>query len=134
MKSLKDFLIESKSNDETPESKSFTFNFADMENADDIIKSLEENDNVSIDDKKVSVTVSKDANIDTVQDILQQSIQTLRKSSKSINDEQYAQKTAALERTLGEMNDFIDELNAEPEENEEDNKEENKDSDEEDDK
>ena len=65
MKSLKDFLIESKSNDETPESKSFTFNFADMENADDIIKSLEENDNVSIDDKKVSVTVSKDANIDT---------------------------------------------------------------------
>ena len=134
MKSLKDFLIESKSNDETPESKSFTFNFADMENADDIIKSLEENDNVSIDDKKVSVTVSKDANIDTVQDILQQSIQTLRKSSKSINDEQYAQKTAALERTLGEMNDFIDELNDEPEENEEDNKEENKDSDEEDDK
>ena len=92
------------------ESKSFTFDFTDMENNEEIIKSLENRDNLTIDGKKVIVTIKKDVNIDTIQDILQQSIQTLRKSSKAVNDETYASKVSKLEKTLGEMNEFIDEV------------------------
>ena len=125
MKSLKEFINESviiESSDKQ-ESKNFTFDFSDMENGEETVKSFADMENVSVEDKKVTVTVKKDVDLETPQDILQQSIQTLRKSSKSINDETYAQKTAKLERTLGEMNDFIDELNAQ---DDEDNKEDNK--------
>ena len=100
------------------DSKDFTFDFTDIENGEDTIKSLENRENVTIEDKKVTVTIKKDVNIETVKDILQQAIQTARKSQKSVNDEQYAQKTAKLEKTLGEMNDFIDEVNN-PEDNQE---------------
>ena len=92
------------------ESKSFTFDFTDMENGEDIVKSLTDREGVTIDGNKVTVEIKKGANVTNAQDILQQSIQTLRKSQKSINDETYAQKTAKLEKTLGEMNDFIDKV------------------------
>lgn len=128
MKSLKEFISESvviEASDDKQESKDFIFDFTDMENGEETVKSFTDMEDVSVEDNKVTVTVKKDANIETAQDILQQAIQTLRRSTKSINNETYAQKTAKLERTLGEMNDFIDELNAEPEE-EEDNKEKDK--------
>ena len=129
MKSLRDFISESviiEASDDKQESRDFTFDFTDMENAKDTVKSFADIENVSVNDNKVTVTVKKDENLETVQDILQQSIQTLRRSSKSINNETYAQKTAKLERTLGEMNDFIDELNAPDDEDDEDKKENNK--------
>jgi len=111
MKTLKEYINENVNiNEETEESKSFTFDFTDMENAEDIVKSLENREGVTIEGTKVTVEIKKDANVINVQDILQQSIQTLRKSQKSINDESYAQKTAKLEKTLGEMNDFIDKV------------------------
>ena len=129
MKSLKEFISESvviEASDDKPESKDFTFDFTDMENGEETVKSFADMSNVSVEDKKVTVTVKKDANIDTVQDILQQAIDILRRSSKSRNYENYAQKTAKLERTLGEMNNFIDELNSEPEEDEDNNKKDKK--------
>ena len=52
--------------------------------------------------------------------LLQQAIQIARKSQKSVNDETYAQKTAKLEKTLGEMNEFIDKVNN-PEDDKQDN-------------
>jgi hypothetical protein len=111
MKRLQEFISEAiKVVEASEESKSFTFDFSDMENAEDIVKSLENREGVTIDGNKVSVEIKKGANITNVQDILQQSIQTLRKSQKSVNDETYAQKTAKLEKTLGEMNDFIDKV------------------------
>ena len=111
MKRLQEFISEAiKVVEASEESKSFTFDFSDMENAEDIVKSLENREGVTIDGNKVSVEIKKGANITNVQDILQQSIQTLRKSQKSINDETYGQKTAKLEKTLGEMNDFIDKV------------------------
>jgi len=122
MKSLQKYVNEHV-NEAQEASKDFVFNFADIENGEDIVKSLENRQNVTVEDQKVTVTIKKDVNIDTVQDILQQAIQTVRKSQKSINDEQYAQKTAKLEKTLGEMNDFIDEVNN-PEDTEEGKKKE----------
>jgi len=111
MKHLQEFISEAINVTEaSEESKSFTFDFTDLENAEDIVKSLENREGVTIDGTKVSVEIKKGANITNVQDILQQSIQTLRKSQKSVNDETYAQKTAKLEKTLGEMNDFIDKV------------------------
>lgn len=123
MKSLQDFVNEQMTVEAAEESKDFVFNFADMENGEETVKSLQNREHVTIEDQKVTVTIKKDANIDTVQDILQQAIQSLRKSQKSINDETYAQKTAKLEKTLGEMNDFIDEVNN-PEDDANKNKEE----------
>jgi len=111
MKHLQEFISEAiEVVEASEESKSFTFDFTDIENGEETVKSLEEKENVSIEDQKVTVTIKKDVNIDTVQDILQQAIQVARKSQKSINDESYAQKTAKLEKTLGEMNDFIDKV------------------------
>ena len=110
MKSLQEYVNEH-INEAQEDSKDFTFNFDGIENGEETVKSLENRENVTIEDQKVTVTIKKDVNIDTVQDILQQAIQTARKNQKSINDEQYAQKTAKLEKTLGEMNDFIDKVN-----------------------
>jgi len=125
MKSLEQFISEKLQVVEAnEESRDFSFNFKDIENGEETIKSLENRQNVTIDDQKVIVTIKKGINIDTVQDILQQAIQTIRKSQKSIDDEQYAQKTAKLEKTLGEMNDYIDEVNNQDDENSEKKEEE----------
>ncbi len=111
MKRLQEFISEAINVIEaSEESKSFTFDFTDMENGEDTIKSLENREGVTIDGNKVTVEIKKGSNITNVQDILQQTIQMLRKSQKSINNELYAQKTAKLEKTLGEMNDFIDKV------------------------
>ena len=119
MKSLQEFISEAITVIEaSEESKSFTFDFTDMENGEDIVKSLADREGVTVDGNKVTVEIKKGTNVTNAQDILQQSIQTLRKSQKSINDETYAQKTAKLEKTLGEMNDFIDKVeNPEEEKN-----------------
>ena len=111
MKSLQEFVTEQMTVEANEESKDFTFDFTGVENGEETVKSLENRENVSIEDQKVTVTIKKDVNIETVQDILQQAIQTARKSASSINNEQMGQKTAKLEKTLGEMNDFIDKVN-----------------------
>lgn len=111
MKRLQEFISEAiEVVEASEESKSFTFDFTDIENGEETVKSLENREGVTVDGNKVTVEIKKDANITNVQDILQQAIQILRKSQKSINDETYAQKTAKLEKTLGEMNDFIDKV------------------------
>lgn len=118
MKNLKQY-IDERLNESNEESKDFIFNFTDIENGEETVKSLSElnNENIKVEDKKVTITIKKDIDIETAQDILQQAIQSARSSKKSNNYEDYAQKTAKLERTLGEMNEFIDKVNN-PEETE----------------
>lgn len=112
MKHLQEYISEAiKVVEASEESKSFTFDFTDIENGEETVKSLDGQEGVTIDGNKVTIEIKKDASIDTAQDILQQAIQVARKSQKSINDETYAQKTAKLEKTLGEMNEFIDKVN-----------------------
>lgn len=111
MKRLQEFISEAiEVVEASEESKSFTFDFTGLENGEETVKSLENREGVTVDGTKVTVEIKKDANVTNAQDILQQAIQTLRKSQKSVNDETYAQKTAKLEKTLGEMNDFIDKV------------------------
>ena len=114
MKHLQDYIVEQAEVkvDEGATSKSITFDFTDLENADETLKSLEGKDGVSIDDKKLTLEITAD-NVDkigTTQDILQQFCQTVRKSQKVSSDEQYAQKTVKFEENIGKMNDAIDEI------------------------
>lgn len=125
MKHLQDYIIEQAefNIDESADSKSITFDFTDLENADETIESLKDKEGVSIDDKKLTLNITKDNvdNLGTVQDILQQYCQTIRKSQKVSSDEQYAQKTKSFEENIGKMNDAIDEIQN-PDDNDDDKK------------
>lgn len=133
MKHLQDYIVEQVEVkvDEGATSKSITFDFTDLENAEETLKSLEGKEGVSIDDKKLTLEITPDnvSSLGTVQDILQQYCQTIRSSQKRSSDEQYAQKTASFEKKIGEMNDAIDEI-----ENPDDDSDKKDDSDEKDDK
>ena len=58
----------------------------------------------------VTVTISNDNcdKLETPMDILQQTIQLERNSTKTTNNEQYAQKIKALEKSLEKVFDTID--------------------------
>lgn len=109
MKSLVEFIKESivvESKDKT-----IVFDFSGIENAEETLKSLSEySDVATVEDNKVTVTLNADniEKIGSVQDIIQQAVQHERAGEKSTNDEQYAQKVAALEKKVAEMNDAID--------------------------
>lgn len=131
MKHLQDYIVEQAEVkvDEGATSKSITFDFTDLENAEETLESLKDKEGVSIDDKKLTLEITADNvdNLGTVQDILQQYCQTIRKSQKVSSDEQYAQKTVKFEENIGKMNDAIDEIQN-PEEDD-DKKDDDKDED-----
>jgi hypothetical protein len=106
MKSLKDFI-----NEQLNESNanSISFNFSDIENADSLLKTLEDTEFVTINDKTVTISVnSNNVNkIGAVKDIIEQAIKAERNSSRSTNDEQYAQKIKGLESKLKELENVI---------------------------
>ncbi len=106
MKSLKDFI-----NEQLNESNanSISFNFSDIENAESILKTLEDNEFVTINDKTVTISVnSNNVNkIGAVKDIIEQAINAERNSSRSTNDEQYAQKIKGLESKLKDLENVI---------------------------
>ncbi len=125
MKSLQDFIIESSQEiNEGKDTASITFDFTDLENAKETIESIQDKEGVSVDGDKVTITINKDnvAKLESVQDILQQYSSTIRKSQKRSSDEQYAQKTVAFEKKVGELNDAIDKI-SNPDDGEDDNKE-----------
>ncbi len=121
MKSLTDFITERAHLNESSSSKTITFNFKGLENEEETLKSLEEQSYCTVDDKKLTITVSADNydKLDTVQDILQQYADTLMKSEQRAAHEDYAQKTRSFANKVNELNDAIDEF-ANPEEPEED--------------
>lgn len=122
MKHLIEYINEHSQVNEASESKKVTFDFTDLENAEETLDSLKEKEGVTIEDKKLTIEITSD-NIDklgTVQDILQQYAQTIRKSQKVSSDEQYAQKTKSFEENVGKMNDAIDEIKN-PDDNKDDN-------------
>ena len=114
MKHLQDYINEAVKLNESMESKTITFDFTDLENAEETIKSLDGHEGISIDGQKVTLSITKNNvdNIETIQDILQQYCQTIRNSQKVSSDEQYAQKTVSFEKKINEMNDAIDEISS----------------------
>ena len=112
MKHLLDYINEAVKINEGIESKTITFDFTDLENGEETVKSLDGQTGISVDGLKVTLSITKD-NVDsigTAQDILQQYCSTIRRSQKVSSNEQYAQKTVSFEKKVGEMNDAIDEI------------------------
>jgi hypothetical protein len=112
MRTLRDYILESTYIAEAENSKSITFDFKDLENGKETINSLKDKEGVEVSEESLTVTVNADnaSKLTTVQDILQQYCQTIRSSQKRSSDEQYAQKTVAFEKKVGELNDAIDEF------------------------
>ena len=125
MKHLQDYINEAVKINESMESKTITFDFTDLENSEETIKSLDGHEGISIDGQKVTLSITKNNvdNIETIQDILQQYCQTIRNSQKVSSDEQYAQKTVSFEKKIGEMNDAIDEISSDDDDDDDDKKE-----------
>lgn len=127
MKSLVEFIKESivvESKDKT-----IVFDFSGIENAEETLKSLSDySDVATVEDNKVTVTLNADniEKIGSVQDIIQQAVQHERAGEKSTNDEQYAQKVAALEKKVAEMNDAIDAIENPDDDDNKDGKSDNK--------
>lgn len=122
MKHLQDYINEAVKINEGIESKTITFDFTDLENGEETVKSLDGQTGISVDGLKVTLSITQD-NVDsigTAQDILQQYCSTIRRSQKVSSNEQYAQKTVSFEKKVGEMNDAIDEI-TNPDDEEEDN-------------
>lgn len=110
MKTLHDYVAEQLEITEAAATeKTVTFNFADLENAEDTLKSFEDKEGCTVEDNKLTVKVNADNfnKLDTVQDILQQFCETIRNSQKVASDEQYAQKTKSFEDKLNEFNKAI---------------------------
>lgn len=112
MKTLKEFITEHLINES--KDASITFNFDGIDGVDELIKSLEDCDEVSIDGKSVSISVTEKnvAKIAAAKDIIAQAITAQRNGSRSTNDEQYAQKVSGLESKMKELENAIAELQA----------------------
>ena len=119
MKNLKDYILENSKSvenqneiNEASKEKKITFDFTGLENDEETLKSFDGKDFCTIEDNKLTVTVTADNcdKLDTVQDILQQYAETLRSSTKNSSDEQYAQKTHKFADKVAEFNDVLDEF------------------------
>lgn len=112
MKTLQEFIIEQVQVNEDASSKTITFNFKDLENAEETLKSLEGKEYCEIDSDKLTVTVTP-SNFDKLEEvvnILQGYTTTIRNSSKRSSDETYAQKTKSFEDKMNDLNKAIEEF------------------------
>lgn len=121
MKSLAEFIKESK--EEKTTSKTLTFNFNGIDNVEEIIKTLSEVETFNVEDNKVTLTINADNIGDITPELekLENVIKGEREGTHSSNNEQYSQLVSALERTLKEAKDFITELTT-PEDDKDDDK------------
>ena len=109
MKSLVEYIKGLNEACDNCEEKVITFNFTDLEGADDILKELATKDGCDVDEKELKVTVNT-GNYDklaSVQEILQKYTQEIRTSVKRSENEAYAQKTVKFENKMNELNDTI---------------------------
>lgn len=110
MKSLKNFIIEKL---HMPNSKSISFNFDGVDGVKELIDSLEGNDLVSIENNTVTVNVTESnyTKLSSVKDIIEAVLKAERNSSKTTNNETYAQKIKGLENKMDELNAAIESFN-----------------------
>ena len=112
MKSLQEFIIEQVQVNEEASSKTITFNFKDLENDEETLKSFEDKEYCTIDGEKLTVTVTPD-NFDKLEEVvkhLQEYTSTIRNSTKRSADETYAQKTKSFEEKMDDLNKAIEEF------------------------
>lgn len=106
MKSLKEYLVK----ENVEDCKTFTFDFDSVDNAEETVKSLAEQDNVTVSGKTVTVKVCKDniKSLDTVVDILQQSHDAAVNSSSYSSNASVQTKVKKIGSTIADMTDYID--------------------------
>lgn len=120
MKSLQDFILENVEVVESKsESKTITFNFDGLENAEEALKTFEDKEYCEIEDNKLKVTVNADNfnKLDSIKDEIKKYSDSIRNSQKRTSDEQYAQKTKSFEDKVNEFIAAIDEFKTSSEEN-----------------
>ena len=129
MKSLLEYIREQQEEQKTVSSKTFKFNFKDMEGAKEAIESFNsaagENFNYSSDENSISFTLTKDnfaeasAFITAVKDYIKKlSTNTVKRSS----DSQYADRVHKMEDKLNELDNLITDFSTEEKTEEPDEK------------
>lgn len=130
MKSLKDYILEHSQNVQesakpTDAAKTFDFNFAGVDGAEEFLKELtaeaeEEKLNFNATETSFSITITKeqcdDDSINKIRTKLEKFIKDSRKGMKNASSETYAQKTHALLNLVEEMIEFIEEADEEEKE------------------
>jgi uncharacterized protein YukE len=113
MKQLNEYIIEHvQLNEKNVESTTITFDFSKFEDNDDVLKSLEDTNECTVEDKEVTVEVTaNNANdLKSVLDILQEYSNKLRESPKRSSDEQFAQETSKFDKKVKKLNKEIDKI------------------------
>lgn len=111
MKALKDFISESMNENQNEKmSKTFEFDFTDIEAAKDLLESFKDKENAEVKDNKIKLTVSNENKASSEIESLSSKIKEIRSEQKNFSDEQYAQKTKKLESKLSEIDEFLKEI------------------------
>lgn len=111
-----------------PQEMAFTFDFKELPNAEETIKSVEEiaskdGLNCDVDGEKVTLTLNRQQcdndKVSSVQDVLQQYADIVRKDQQNASRDSFAQLTRKFKEEVDKMNDFIDFVPEEPKKDDE---------------
>ena len=115
MKTLVEYIKEACEDGKCTSSKTLSFNFADCEGTEDLLKSVKEiaeqdGVDVEVEDNKVKVSLKKDS-VDDAEglfELIQDFVHLRSRDQKRASDEAYAQKIAKLEKSLDDGREYVD--------------------------
>ena len=115
MKTLVEYIKEACEDGKCPSSKSLSFNFADCEGSEDLLKSVKEiaeqdGVDVEVEDNKVKGSLKKDS-VDDAEglfELIQDFVHLRSRDQKRASNEAYAQKIAKLEKSLDDWREYVD--------------------------
>ena len=115
MKTLVEYIKEACEDGKCASSKSLSFNFADCEGTEDLLKSVKEiaeqdGVDVEVEGNKVKVSLKKDS-VDDAEglfELIQDFVHLRSRDQKRASDEAYAQKIAKLEKSLDDWREYVD--------------------------
>ena len=113
MKTLRDFITEQLNESKKCENV-VSFDLNGIDGGEELLKALEGNELVTIEDNVVSICVSEKTvtKIAPVKDIISAAILAERNGTHTTNNEQYALKVQKLEKALKDMEEMINSFNA----------------------
>ena len=115
MKTLVEYIKEACEDGKCASSKSLSFNFADCEGTEDLLKSVKEiaeqdGVDVEVEGNKVKVSLKKDS-VDDAEglfELIQDFVHLRSRDQKRASDKAYAQKIAKLEKSLDDWREYVD--------------------------
>ena len=99
MKSLQQFILEQTEN--TEEKKSFSFDLTDIDETDKFIEELQDKEGVTIEDKKVTIEVTK-GQAPKILETIKSNIKSIREQQKNYSDESYVEEFTKEQETSKE--------------------------------